>query len=60
MKFKTFVAIYYSHRIKKAKFLKKIYINLALPFIYLVNKLVYPKIVDLDFFAVKNEADVVR
>ena len=55
MKFKTFVKIYYLHRIKKASFFLKIYINLTLPFVYLVNKIVYPKIVDLDIFASKNE-----
>ena len=55
MKFKTFVKIYYSHRIKKASFFKKIYIYLVLPFIYFLNKLFYPRITNLDTFALKNE-----
>ena len=55
MKFKTFVKIYYTHRIKKAKFFKRIYIILILPVIYLLNKAFFPKVIDLDIFALKNE-----
>ena len=54
MKFKTFVAIYYLHRIKKASFIKKIYIFFLLPFVYLVNKLFFPKIKNLDYYSLKN------
>ena len=54
MKFKTFVAIYYSHRIKKAKIFRKNYIFLILPFVYLVNKLFFPKIKNLDYYSLKN------
>ena len=55
MKFKTFVLIYQLHRIQKANLLRKIYIILILPFIYLINKFFYPKIVDLDSYALKND-----
>ncbi len=55
MKFKTFIKIYYSHRLTKANFFKKTYIKLVLPFIYLLNKFYYPKIKNLDLFALKHE-----
>jgi len=55
MKFKTFIKIYYSHRLMKANFFKRTYINLLLPFIYLLNRFYYPKIKDLDLFALKHE-----
>ena len=55
MKFKTFILIYYLHRIKKANIFRKIYIFLLLPFVYLINKFYYPKIKDLDLFALKHE-----
>ncbi len=55
MKFKTFIKIYYSHRLAKANFFKKTYINLVLPFTYLLNKFYYPKTKNLDLFALKHE-----
>ena len=55
MKFKTFISIYYLHRIKKANIFRKIYIFLLLPFVYLINKFYYPKIKNLDLFALENE-----
>jgi len=55
MKFKTFISIYYLHRIKKANIFRKIYIFLLLPFIYLINKFYYPKIKNLDLFALENK-----
>ena len=55
MKFKTFIKIYYSHRLTKSNFFKKTYIKLVLPFIYLLNKFYYPKIKNLDLFALKHE-----
>ena len=55
MKFKTFVEIYYLHRIKKASFFKKIYIFFLLPFVYLVNKFFFPSIKNLDHYSLKNE-----
>ena len=55
MKFKTFISIYYSHRIKKANLIRKMYIFLILPFIYLLNKLSYPKMIDLDSYALQHD-----
>lgn len=55
MKFKTFISIYYLHRIKKANTIRKIYIFLLLPFIYLINKLFFPIIKNLDHFSLKND-----
>ena len=55
MKFKTFIQIYYSHRLAKASLLKKFYLNLTLPFIYLLNKFYYPKIKNLDHFSINHE-----
>ena len=55
MKFKSFYKIYYEHRIHKASIFLKIYIFLTLPFNYLINKFYYPKIINLDLFALKHE-----
>ena len=55
MKFKTFIQIYYSHRLAKASLLKKFYLNFTLPFIYLLNKFYYPKIKNLDHFSINHE-----
>ena len=45
--------IYYKHRFQKASKLLKIYILLSLPINYLINKVYYPSIVDLDKFSKK-------
>ncbi len=55
MKFLTFYETYYSHRIKKASIFLKYFIFLTLPVIYFLNKLLYPKSKNLEFFAKKNE-----
>mgnify|MGYP006094559839 FL=1 len=55
MKFKTFISIYYLHRIKKATNFRKIYIFLLLPFVYLINKFFFPKIKNLDYYSLKND-----
>ena len=55
MKYKTFIQIYYSHRLVKASLFKKFYLNLTLPFIYLLNKFYYPKIKNLDNFSINHE-----
>ena len=54
MKYQTFIKIYYSHRIIKANFIRKIFFKIFLPIFYLINKLLYPKIVDLDEYQKKN------
>ena len=48
MKFRTFYKIYYAHRLQKASLTRKIYIFVILPLIYLVNKILLQKIIDLD------------
>lgn len=55
MKFKTFISIYYLHRIKKATNFRKIYIFFLLPFVYLINKFFFPKIKNLDNYSLKND-----
>jgi len=55
MKFKSFFKIYYLHRINKAKTLAKIYIMISLPLIYLVNKFLYPRIINLDFLQISKK-----
>ena len=54
MKYQTFIKIYYSHRIIKANFVRKIFYKFFLPLFYLINKLLYPKIVNLDDYQKKN------
>ena len=48
MKISTFIDIYYNHRLQKANFLKKLYIYLIIPFNYFIEKINYPRIVNLD------------
>ena len=55
MKISTFIDIYYDHRLKKANFLKKIYIYLIIPFNYLIEKINYPRIVNLDEYGNNNK-----
>ena len=54
MNFKSFYIVYYKHRLKKSHFLLKLYIFLILPISYIINKLLYPSIVDLDKLSTKN------
>ena len=54
MKYQTFIKIYYSHRIIKANLLRRIFYKIFLPLFYLVNKFLYPKIVNLDDYQKKN------
>lgn len=54
MKFKSFYEIYYAHRIKKAKFLNKIFIIIAFPINYFINKILFQKIVNLDLYQREN------
>ena len=55
MKFLTFYKTYYSHRIKKASFFLKYFIFITLPLVYFLNKLLYPKLKNLELFGKKNE-----
>tara|TARA_B100000029_G_scaffold459561_1_gene489812 strand:- start:51 stop:887 length:837 start_codon:yes stop_codon:yes gene_type:complete len=55
MKISTFIDIYYNHRLQKANFLKKIYIYLIIPFNYFIEKINYPRIVNLDEYAKDNK-----
>ncbi len=48
MKFSTFYKIYYAHRLNKASLINKIYIFVILPLVYLLNKMLLQKIIDLD------------
>ncbi len=48
MKFKTFIKIYYDHRLKKSNLFKKIYIYIILPFAYFLEKITLQKIINLD------------
>ena len=54
MKFKTFYRTYYTHRIKKASILLKFIIFFKLPFNYLINRILYPSVIDLDKLALKK------
>ena len=54
MKFKTFYSLFYSHRFKKASFVRKLYLSLILPFKYLYNYFFLPKKIDLNLFAIKH------
>ena len=54
MNFKSFYIVYYKHRVKKSHFLLKLYIFLILPISYIINKILYPSITDLDKFSLKN------
>jgi len=54
VKFKSFYEIYYAHRIKKAKFLNKIFIIIAFPINYFINKILFQKIVNLDLYQREN------
>lgn len=54
MKLNTFYDIYYSHRVKKAKIITKVYIIITLPINYLINKVLYPKKINLDIYEKKN------
>lgn len=55
MKFSTFYKTYYLHRINKANFFLKLIIFFKLPFIYILNKILYPPEVNLDKFSIKNQ-----
>jgi len=55
VKLNTFYQIYYSHRVKKANFLKKIFISILLPINYVVNKILYPKQINLDLYKETNK-----
>ena len=55
MKISTFIDIYYNHRLQKANFLKKLYIYLIIPFNYFIEKINYPRIVNLDEYAKNNK-----
>ena len=54
MKLTTFYNIYYRHRVKKAKFILKIYIFLSLPFSYLLNLFYISKVNNLDLLNESN------
>lgn len=54
MNFKSFYIVYYQHRVKKSHFLLRLYIFLILPISYIINKILYPSINDLDKFSLKN------
>ena len=54
MKFKTFYSLFYSHRFKKASFLRKFYLSVILPFKYLYNYFFLEKKIDLKLFAIKH------
>ena len=54
MKFKTFYSIFYSHRFKKASFVRKFYLSIILPFKYIYNYFFLPKKIDLNLFAIKH------
>ena len=54
MKFKTFYSLFYSHRFKKASFIRKLYLSIILPFKYLYNYFFLPKKIDLNLFAIKH------
>ena len=64
MKYQTFVKIYYSHRIIKANFIRKIFYKIALPLFYFINKILYPKVKNLDdiekFFRALNSKSISR
>ena len=55
MKISTFIDIYYNHRLQKANFLKKLYIYLIIPFNYFIEKINYPRIVNLDEYGKNNK-----
>jgi len=55
MKYQTFVKIYYSHRIIKANFIRKIFYKIALPLFYFINKILYPKVKNLDDIEKKKQ-----
>jgi len=55
MKYNTFKQIYYAHRIRKANLLRKVYIYLTLPINFILNKISYPKIQNLDLLAEKKQ-----
>ena len=55
MKLRTFYKIYYEHRLNKGSFFLKVYIIITLPFNYLLNKFFLQKIINLDFYSIRNE-----
>ncbi len=55
MKISTFINIYYLHRIKKANFLIKLYIFFVIPINYFIEKINYPKILNLDDYGLRNK-----
>ena len=55
MKYQTFVKIYYSHRIIKANFIRKIFYKIVLPLFYFINKILYPKVKNLDDIEKKKQ-----
>ena len=55
MKYKTFVQIFYEHRLLKAKKIRYILLRIFLPLIYFVNLIFDKKILDLDDYSIKNQ-----
>ena len=55
MKYKTFVQIFYEHRLIKAKKIRYILLRIFLPLIYFVNFIFDKKILDLDDYSIKNQ-----
>ena len=56
MKLNTFIKIFYDHRLKKASnIFKKIYIFLVIPFAFLIEKIKYQEIIDLDEYQNTNK-----
>ena len=54
MKIKTFYSLFYQHRIKKASFLRKIYLLIIIPIRYCINFFYFEKKVNLDSLAIKK------
>jgi hypothetical protein len=54
VKFKTFYSLFYSHRFKKASFVRKLYLSIILPFKYLYNYFFLEKKIDLKLFSIKH------
>jgi len=55
MKITTFIDIYYNHRLQKANIIKKLYIYLIIPINYFIEKINYPKKINLDEYANNNK-----
>ena len=56
MKLSTFIKIFYNHRLKKtSNIFKKVYIFTIIPFAYLMEKIKYQKLIDLDEYQITNK-----